>query len=237
MNCLILAAGVGSRLRDQSDSKPLTLLSGRPLIEHVVERAIAGGATAFTVVTGYRAELLETFLSGLAAEFGVPVRCVRIAEWERPNGHSVVAGAAAIAGDYLLLMSDHLFDPSIVLRLLAAGRGEAALTLAVDRDVAGPLLDLDDATKVKTEGDRIVRIGKALERFDAIDTGIFLAGPELAEAIRAAIAAGAEGSLSDGVQWLADRGAAGAFDVTGAGWIDVDDGRMLALAEEFLAQR
>jgi 1L-myo-inositol 1-phosphate cytidylyltransferase len=237
MNCLILAAGIGSRLRDHSDSKPLTLLSGRPLIEHVIERAIAGGATAFTIVTGYRAAPLEAFLSRLAADIGVPIHCVRITDWERPNGHSVLAGSAALAGDFLLLMSDHLFDPTIVRQLLAAERGEAALVLAVDRDVAGPLLDLDDATRVETENGRIIRIGKALTRFDAIDTGIFRAGAELPEAIRAAIAAGAGGSLSDGVQWLADRSAATVLDVTGAGWIDVDDGRMLALAETFIAQR
>lgn len=234
MNCLILAAGLGSRLRDRSESKPLTLLAGRPLIEHVVERAIAGGATAFTIVTGYRAEPLEAFLSGLAARIGRSISCVRTADWERPNGHSALAGADAIPGDFLLLMSDHLFDPAIVRQLLAAGRGEAGLTLAVDRDLAGPFLDLDDATRVATEHGRIVRIGKALTRYDAIDTGIFLAGRELPEAIRAAIAAGADGSLSDGVQWLADRGAAAALDVTGAGWIDVDDGRMLELAEDFV---
>ena len=237
MNCLILAAGVGSRLRDHSHSKPLTPLSGRPLIEHVIERAIAGGATAFTIVTGHRAEPLEAYLSRLAADIGVPIRCVRITDWERPNGHSALAGAAAIAGDFLLLMSDHLFDPIIVRRLITAGRGESALVLAVDRDVAGPLLDLDDATKVETENGRIVRIGKTLARFDAIDTGIFLAGLELPEAIGAAICAGADGSLSDGVQWLADRGTATILDVTGAGWIDVDDGRMLALAENYIAQR
>jgi choline kinase len=237
MNCLILAAGLGSRLRDHSNSKPLALLSGRPLIEHVVERAIAGGATAFTIVTGYRAGPLEAFLAGLAGRIGAPIGCVRATDWERPNGHSLLAGAAAIDGDFLLLMSDHLFDPAIVRQLLAAGRGEAALVLAVDRDLAGPLIDLDDATRVETENGRIVRIGKTLARFDAVDTGIFLAGPQLPDAIRAAIAAGAAGSLSDGVQWLADRGAAAALDVTGAGWIDVDDGRMLALAESFVAQR
>ena len=195
MNCLILAAGVGSRLRDHSQSKPLALLSGRPLIEHAIERAIAGGVTAFTIVTGYCAVPLEAFLSRLAADIGVSIRCVRIADWERPNGHSALAGAAAIADDFLLLMSDHLFDPIIVSRVLAAGRGKAGIVLAVDRDVAGPFLDLDDATKVETDGNRIVRIGKTLARFDAIDTGIFLAGPELFEAIRAAIAAGADGSL------------------------------------------
>ena len=105
-------------------------------------------------------------------------------------------------------MSDHLFDPAIVRRLLARA-ARPALTLAVDRDLANPLLDIDDATKVAVGRDgAILRIGKTLARFDAIDTGLFRATPALAEAIRAAVADGGAGSLSDGVQRLADRGQA-----------------------------
>ena len=230
MNCLIIAAGHGSRLRDISPSKPLTPVAGVPLIEHVARAAAAGGASAFTVVTGHEAERLEAFLAGLSERLGLPIVPVRIADWDRPNGYSVLAGADAIAGDYLLTMSDHLFDPEIVRLLLAAPA--AALTLAVDRDLINPLLDMDDATKVALGADgAILRIGKILERFDAIDTGLFRASPALAEAIRAAIADGASGSLSDGVQRLADRGQAMTVEIEGARWLDVDDAAALAKAE------
>jgi 1L-myo-inositol 1-phosphate cytidylyltransferase len=234
MMCLIIAAGHGSRLRDISPSKPLTPVAGVPLIEHVARAAAAGGATAFTVVTGHEAEAVETFLGGLSDRLGIPIAAVRIADWDRPNGHSVLAGAAAIDGDYLLTMSDHLFDPRIVRLLLAAP--PAALTLAVDRDLANPLLDMDDATKAAIGADgRIQRIGKTLERFDAIDTGLFRATPSLADAIRAAVRDGGAGSLSDGVQRLADQGKAMTVDVGGAQWLDVDDAVALAKAEEMLS--
>ena len=220
MNCLIIAAGHGSRLREVSGSKPLTPLAGRPLIAHVIEAATAGGATAFTVVTGHEAERVEAFLATLP----LPIVAVRLADWDRPNGHSVLAGAEAIGGEHLLMMCDHLFDPVIVRRLLAAE--PAALTLAVDRDLESPLLDMDDATKVALdEGGAIERIGKTLDRFDAIDTGLFRAGPELALALRGV------DSLSQGVQRLADAGRARTIDVTGARWLDVDDPKALALAE------
>ncbi|HEV2818658.1 MAG TPA: NTP transferase domain-containing protein [Allosphingosinicella sp.] len=224
MNCLIIAAGHGSRLRPISPSKPLTPVAGMPLIEHVIRAAAAGGASAFTIVTGHEAERLEAFLATLA----MPVRTVRIADWDLPNGHSVLAGAEAIAGDYLLAMSDHLFDPAIVRRLIAAP--PAALTLAVDRDLANPLTDMDDATKVETEAGAILRVGKNLARFDAVDTGLFRATPALA----AAIGEGG-GSLSEGVQRLADRGMAATLDATGLFWLDVDDPAALAKAEARLA--
>ena len=234
MNCLIIAAGHGSRLRDISPSKPLTPVAGVPLIEHVARAAAAGGATEFTVVTGHEAARLEAFLADLAERLRLPIAPVRIADWDRPNGHSVLAGAAAIAGDYLLAMSDHLFDPAIVRLLLAAP--PAALTLAVDRDLANPLLDMDDATKVAlAEDGAIKRIGKTLAEFEAIDTGLFRATPALAASIKAAVADGEAGSLSDGVQRLADRGQAMTVEVEGARWLDVDDAVALAKAETMVA--
>lgn len=224
MDCLIIAAGHGSRLRAVSPSKPLTPVGGVPLIERVIRAAAEGGATRFFVATGHEAARLEAFLGGLPFEI-VPVR---VADWDLPNGHSVLAGAAHIAGDYLLTMSDHLFDPAIVRALIEAP--PAPLTLAVDRDLANPRLDMDDATKVETEGGAIRRIGKTLARFDAVDTGLFRATPALAEAIGAG-----GGSLSEGVQGLADRGCAQALDVTGRFWLDVDDPAALAKAEAWLA--
>jgi 1L-myo-inositol 1-phosphate cytidylyltransferase len=226
VNCLIIAAGHGSRLREVSPSKPLTPVAGVALIERVIRAAAAGGASAFTVVTGHEAARVEAFLATLA---DLRIDAVRVADWDLPNGHSVLAGAARLGGDYLLTMADHLFDPAIMRALIAAP--PAPLVLAVDRNLADPLLDMDDATKVETKADgAIVRIGKTLKRFDAVDTGLFRATPALA----AAIGAGG-GSLSEGVQRLADRGEAQTLDVTGLDWLDVDDPVALAKAEAMLA--
>ena len=225
MDCLIIAAGHGSRLREISPSKPLTPVAGVPLIERVIRAAAAGGATRFVVVTGHEAARLEAFLANLPFE----LEAVRVADWDLPNGHSVLAGAELTGGDYLLTMADHLFDPAIVRALIAAPT--AALTLAVDRDLGNPLLDMDDATKVETGADGAIRrIGKSLDRFDAIDTGLFRATRALAGAIGAG-----GGSLSEGVQRLADRGQATTLDVTGLVWLDVDDAAALARAEAMLA--
>jgi choline kinase len=231
MNCLILAAGLGSRLRGISESKPLTRVAGVPLIEHVIRRATAGGATRFLVVTGHEAERVEAFLAELQFRLALPIGWERTADWTVANGHSVLTGAEVLGGDYLLSMADHLFDPAIVARLIERD----GVTLAVDRKLSGPLLDIEDATKVEVATDgRIVRIGKALGRYNAIDTGLFRATPALAEAIRAGIAAGGGGSLSEGVQRLADAGLAATMDIGAARWIDVDSPTMLALAEKFV---
>ncbi len=65
MKCLIIAAGKGSRLRQQGDSKPLIPILGLPLIERVIRSAIEAGADDFYVVTGYQEGRIHSFLANL----------------------------------------------------------------------------------------------------------------------------------------------------------------------------
>ncbi len=232
MDALIIAAGFGSRLRDVSESKPLTPVAGISLLELGVRQAKAAGVNRVVVVTGHEAERLEAALPNLSERCGVPVVAERVADWSTPNGHSVIAGAAVIDGDYLLMMSDHIFSASILRNLAQQGEADRGVTLAIDRRITNPLVDPDDATWVQTRADGFIRaIGKTIPAYDAVDCGAFLATPELADAIRAAIAEGKPGSLSEGMQLLADAGRAATHDIGSAWWLDVDDPRAHALAE------
>ncbi|MFM2371525.1 MAG: hypothetical protein RIS85_1247, partial [Pseudomonadota bacterium] len=189
--------------------------------------------TRVVVVTGHRADMLEAFLADLSVQVGIDIVPVRLSDWSTPNGHSVMAGATRCEGNYLLMMADHMFEADILARLLEEGSADRGVTLAIDRRVDNPLVDPDDATWVKMDDEgRITAIGKTITPYDAVDCGAFLATPELALAIRDAIAEGKPGSLSDGMQRLADAGRAGTMDIDDAWWMDVDDPRAHALAEE-----
>lgn len=232
MDALIIAAGFGSRLRDISDSKPMTPIAGIPLLELGVRQAKAAGVERVVVVTGHEAERLESVLPALGERAGIPVVARRVADWSKPNGWSVLAGASVIAGDYLLMMSDHIFSAPILTSLARQGGTDRGVTLAIDRRCDNPLVDPDDATWVKLDGAGfITAIGKTIPQYDAVDCGAFLATPELARAIQAAIDEGKAGSLSEGMQRLADAGRAATMDIGSAWWLDVDDPRAYALAE------
>lgn len=236
MDAVIIAAGFGSRISALSDSKPLTPVAGIPLIELGIRQLAAAGVTRVVVVTGHEGERVEAFLASLARRTGMAIHAERVSDWSKPNGFSVIAGADRVAalggGDFLLVMADHMFSAEILRRLGAEGSPERGVTLAVDRRVDNPLVDPDDATWVQTGPDgRIVAIGKTIPVYDAVDCGAFLVTPELPEAIAAAIAAGKGGSLSDGMQVLADRGRAATMEIAGAWWLDVDDPRAHAIAE------
>jgi 1L-myo-inositol 1-phosphate cytidylyltransferase len=232
MNALILAAGYGSRIAALSAPKPLVPVAGVALLEWSVYQAAAVGIRHAVVVTGHQASEIEARLPGIAFRTGVTLEPVRVADWSRPNGHSVLAGAERIDGNYLLMMADHLFTTGLLATLMQDMGRTYGASLAIDRDVMGPTIDPDDATWVRCRANgQIALIGKHLTRFDAVDCGAFIATPDLAIAIREAIEEGEAGSLSQGMQRLADHRMADTVDVTGHWWIDVDDPHMRMIAE------
>lgn len=232
MDALIIAAGAGSRLRSVADAKPIASIHGMTLIEIGIRQAARAGARRAIVTTGYRADTVEAALPAISVKAGIPVVPQRVGDWRLPNGHSVMAGASQIDGNYLLLMADHIFADPILPDLLANGAPNDGVTLAIDRRTEGSLIDPDDATWVDLDDrGRIRAIGKDIASYCAVDCGAFLATPALARAIAEAIADGRPGSLSDGMQRLADQGRAATMDIGESWWIDVDDPRAFVLAQ------
>jgi 1L-myo-inositol 1-phosphate cytidylyltransferase len=84
-------------------------------------------------------------------------------------------------------------------------------------------------------GDLIVRIGKELDDYNALDTGLFLITPALIEALDTVDGPGGC-SLSQGVAALAAAGRMKAVDVGDATWIDVDTPETHAEAERLIAE-
>ncbi len=224
MQGLIVAAGQGTRLRDIAPSKPLAKVRGRPLIEHVIFSAQAGGVDEFVVVTGYEGARVGAFLRRLSMRTNIPIRTVFNVDWMLANGHSVLAAAPYLDDSFVLMMSDHLFDARLLSALLANPAPPGGVVLAVDRRLDNPLVDLEDVTRVATDATGAIRdIGKLITLYDAFDTGVFLASKGLVEAIAADIAGGGGGGISGGMGRLASAGLAATFDIGDKFWLDVDD--------------
>lgn len=235
---IVLAAGEGSRLRAAAPSKPLCPVGGKPLVDHALERLAAAGIARAIVVTGYRGEALAAHLA--SRDWPLVVESVAVADWTLPNGVSALAGGRAAGGDdlavsSLLVMCDHMVEPALYQLIAEAGAGPG-LRLGVDRRLVSDIVDLDDVTRVATDGvgadgvGRIAAIGKGLAEYDAFDTGVFAVGP----AFFAALAALDRPSITEGVRVLASEGRALAHDVGALDWIDVDDPPALAMAERRL---
>jgi 1L-myo-inositol 1-phosphate cytidylyltransferase len=234
MNCLIVAAGMGGRLRQRGQSKPLIPVNGVRLLERVITRARSAGVERFFVVSGYRGEELRATLDIFSAREAIPIVHVSNDEWQRGNGVSVLEARPFLDGPFLLSMCDHLVDPAILRDLMASTPEPDTVTLAVDFNVAGSINDLDDVTRVMCSNGRIEHIGKVIREFNAIDTGIFLCTPVIFDALEASQAAG-DDSISGAMNVLARRGQARVFDIQGRLWLDVDDPATLDKAETLLS--
>lgn len=234
---VVIAAGAGSRLRATSNDddivKPITPLLGVPLIVRTLATLAGEGVDEAIVVTGYRAEELTSLLPGEPLLRGLRLRFVHNEAWRRSNGLSVLAAADAVAGRrFFLSMADHVYAPEVVRALLREPPADGELVLAIDRRIHD-VMDPEDAMWVGLDArGRITAIGKDLTAYDAVDTGVFLAGP----ALFAALAAerderGGDCALADGVRRLARAGAARTVDIGGAWWQDVDTRENLVVAE------
>jgi choline kinase len=222
---LILAAGTGSRIRNghADRPKPLHEVGGVPLLKRTILTLAEGGVERVVVVVGFMADAVRASLDGDLdyRRLGVRVDLVDNPEYERSNGVSVLAARPQLTGPFLLTMADHVFEPELPRLATAADMSRTDLWLCVDRRVAD-VYDIDDATKVRTSGDRIADIGKTIATYDCIDTGVFAVGPALFESLAEVRAQRGDCSLSDGVRRLAERGRAGVIDIGSAFWQDVD---------------
>ncbi|MEI9940479.1 MAG: histidinol-phosphate transaminase [Pseudomonadota bacterium] len=231
---IVLAAGTGSRLSEGADvlPKPLRVVGGVPLVVRVLRTLKSAGIQEAVVITGFQGEAVRSALSA-ESDLGLKLSFVDNPHFDKKNGVSLLAAARFVDRECVLTMSDHLYSPELVRRLLSADVPEGSCALAVDYDIER-CFDLDDATKVGVELGKIKRIGKELERYDALDTGVFRIGPALIAELAAVEASTGDCSLSDGVQALSRRGRFLATDVGDVRWVDVDTPQALACAEAML---
>ena len=97
-------------------------------------------------------------------------------DYHKSNGVSALKARNALHDNFLLLMADHLFEPETARMMVRQHLAPGEVILGVDPKL-DRIFDIDDATKVRRCGDRIVDIGKEIEEYDAIDTGMFLCTP------------------------------------------------------------
>lgn len=227
-DAVLLAAGEGSRLRGVSALKPLCPVAGRALIDHALHGLAAAGIGRAVVVTGYGAEMVEAHLR--RREWPLAVETVRSRNWRLPNGVSVLAARDLVGEEALLAMCDHLVAPALYRRVAEAG-ASGGLRLGIDRRLGHEHVDPADVTRVLTDGDQIVAIGKGLEPHDCYDTGVFA----VSRALFAALDGQAAPSLTEGVRALIPEARARVVDCSDLDWIDVDDPAALAEAERLCA--
>lgn len=222
---IILAAGFGSRLQSQHTLKPLIEIDGKALILRTLETLESAGCDEIVITVGYKADRIKRYLSKHYTG-ACQLNFAFNDQYHLGNGLSVLSADAWIRDRFILSMADHLFSREIPHILRSASMPERGAALLVDYKI-DEVFDLDDATKVLTNGDHIVKIGKALREYNCIDTGLFLCSRDLMAALKQVVAEKGDASLSEGIALLGSKGIMRAIDIGDATWQDIDDPDML----------
>ena len=232
---VILMAGSGSRLggSDKTLLKPLVPVLGRPLICYTIDALVHAGIKKANFIVGYQSGPITAAIKQLIPS-ELESRFIENRDWQKQNGVSVLAAANHMTSPFLLTMSDHLFDESIVDLLLREAEPEQ-LNLAIDKKLDS-IFDLNDAMKVRVQGDRLIGIGKDLQDYDAIDTGFFVCPRKFFDYLEKA-KRNDDCSLADGVRLMGADDQVRGIDIGAAWWQDIDTPEMLACAETRLRSR
>ena len=239
MRGVILAAGDGGRLRPLTDSQPKVLLpvQGRPLISYPLRALVSQGITEIAIVVGYRARQVTEALQNCASR-DCSLEFVYNPDYEEGNALSLRAARDFVGDDpFILCMGDHIIEPALISMVLAAR--PAATTLVVD---SGASLEsqLNDATRVLIDGDnRLVRIGKRLRRWNAVDTGVFRFTPDVFSTVDDLYEHRGNGlELNDVMRFRAAHAPhVDTCDALGLFWTDVDTVEDYRSAEQQVEQR
>lgn len=236
---VILAAGFGSRLAGTVAStrlKPLTPVGGKPLMIRTLQSLERAGCRHVVIVLGYESdriqkELLKNHSGNQKLSFAINPY------YDLQNGLSLAAAADYLTGDFVLTMADHVFSDRVMLLAGSHEPPDGGATLLVDYRIDS-IFDLDDATKVETDKrGNILRIGKKLSGYDAVDTGLFIGTRGMLSEAQRLFDRNGDASLSEVVQELAQKGKMKALDIGEGFWQDVDTPEMLRHAEKVLTGR
>ena len=234
---VILAAGLGSRLREHlvgHSSKPLMEIAGKSLLMRTIQSHEKAQITKIIIITGWQSDLIK---SEIQKQYkGHAELCFVFNEhYELSNGVSLLKAKPYIHQDFLLTMADHVLDDEIMIKTIDHIPPEEGAILCVDYKTE-TVFDLLDATKVVVKGGLIQLIGKEIDDYNCIDTGVFIGTNALLNEIEKKYSCDGDASLTDGVQALANRGKMVAIDIGCCYWQDVDDFEMISHAKDLLLE-
>ena len=246
MKAVILAAGKGTRMRELTNArpKPMLLVQGKPILQHIIEGLRDHGVRNIFIVTGFQAEVVEEHF-GEGSQFGVHLEYGRQAVQDGTGKAPEVARPFIGQDSFLLTYGDILVKPETYGQMIArfeGGKFSGLVTVTGSQDVTkGGLNFFDEEFCLK----RLIEKPSAAE-LDGLqkggwlkpgqtawyNAGIYIFRPVLFEFI-AGLQKTSRGEyeLTDAVNQMAVAGhRLAGMEITGR-WVDVRDPEVLAELE------
>ncbi len=232
MKAVILAAGLGSRLRPITNDVPKSMVpvNGIPMIDRMISRIVEAGIDDIIVVSGYLHQVLVDHLAACdipAARSALVIHNERFSDWG--NFYSLLVAKDQLKGQsFIKLDGDVVMDNKLLPTLLSQS-GE--LVLAVERSAVLDNTIGDEEMKIACDDNgRVHTLSKQIVPSDAAGESIGIEkvdaciSEELFTELHAMIAAGETDDYYErAYQHMIDKGLQCAIaDITGCAWCEVD---------------
>jgi NDP-sugar pyrophosphorylase family protein len=223
---VILAGGVGSRLRPYTTvlPKPLMPVGDRPVLEIVIRQLARAGFARLTIATGHLAGLIEAYFAD-GARFGVEIDYFR--EHEPLGTVGALSSIDGLDEDFLVMNGDVLTDLDYKALLDDHRRGGQIATIAANTKSVeislGVLRTEDDDDPVRVTG----YIEKPTLTYE-VSMGVYCFSPRVMEFIPA----GQRLDFPDLVLRLIDAGEAVRAWRSCDYWLDIGRSEDYAQAQE-----
>ncbi|MGI8821315.1 MAG: sugar phosphate nucleotidyltransferase [Chthoniobacterales bacterium] len=135
---VLLAAGRGTRMRELTNDlpKPMLVVQGRPILQHIVEGMRRAGVRKLLIIVGWRAEIVRSFF-GDGRAFDVNIEYATQVEQDGTGRVVELAREFCGADPFLLSYGDILIDAPNYLRLAFPADGvEAIISVKRGEDVS-----------------------------------------------------------------------------------------------------
>ena len=168
MKAVILAAGVGSRIRPMADNCPKSLLrvGGRTILEMMISHILDCGINEVILVLGYLQEQIKDYVKTEFPDLIVSfVMNDRYAETN--TGFSLMLAMDLIQGEtFVKFDADVVFDKEILRRLIEC---EYEDCLCIDKNIN---LDTEEIKVIIDDQNRVVKANKTVDPKDAVGESI-----------------------------------------------------------------
>ena len=139
MKAVILAAGKGTRMRELTTDlpKPMLKVHGKSILLHIIEGLKTAGIREFFIVTGYKAETIESFF-GDGSKFGAKISYGRQLVQDGTGKAPELAKAFIGSDDFVLTYGDILVKPETyqqMLKRFSEGKFSGVVTATGSEDV------------------------------------------------------------------------------------------------------
>ena len=223
MKAIILAAGVGNRLKPVTDRMPKSLIrtGGKTILERMLDSLAAEGVRDISVVIGH---LKEMIVKAAGEEHnGSRIRYIENKEYRLGSIVSLWAAREEFSdGDVLLMDADVIFEPRVLNRLIGSKHKNCFL---MDKNFS----ENGEEMKVAVLSGKVVQIARRITReHDEIGEGIgffktsSVYRGEFLKAIDVTIALNRAADYEEALDNFIRRVPAGSEEVTGLKWTEID---------------